>query len=80
MNECGVWRGSSIMTVALTLLEMNAADRPLNLYDNYEGISSPTDRDRTFEGVSAAEILNQSDKATHPVWAYSPLETVQRAL
>ncbi len=80
MVECGVWRGGSMMAVALTLMEMNAADRPLYLYDTYEGMSSPTDRDRTFEGVSAAAILDQSDKATHPVWAYSPLETVQLAL
>lgn len=80
MVECGVWRGGSMMAVALTLLEMNAADRVLYLYDTYEGMSSPTDRDRTFEGVSAAAILGQSDKSTHPVWAYSPIETVQRAL
>lgn len=80
MVECGVWRGGSMMAVALTLMEMNAADRPLYLYDTYEGMSPPTDRDRTSEGVSAAAILDQSDKATHPVWAYTPAESVPDAI
>jgi len=78
--ECGVWRGGSMMAVALTLLELQAATRPLYLYDTFDGMPPPTARDRSFAGESAATILQHADKTTHPVWAYSPLDQVQHAL
>ena len=47
--ECGVWRGGSAMVAALRLLELGAADRALYLYDTYEGMSEPTERDVSFK-------------------------------
>src|SRR4051812_31032864 len=40
--ECGVWRGGSMMTVALTLLNLGIRDRILYLYDTYEGMPPPS--------------------------------------
>jgi O-methyltransferase len=54
--ECGVWKGGSVMAVALTLLEVGEV-RDLYLFDTFEGMTPPTDRDITYAGVTAAELL-----------------------
>jgi O-methyltransferase len=56
MAECGVWKGGSVMVVALTLLELGEA-RELFLFDTFDGMTPPTDRDITYAGVPAAELL-----------------------
>jgi O-methyltransferase len=56
MAECGVWKGGSVMAVALTLLELGEV-RDLYLFDTFEGMTPPTDRDITYAGVTAAELL-----------------------
>jgi O-methyltransferase len=66
--ECGVWRGGSMMAVALTLLEFGVTNRHLYLYDTFDGMSAPTERDRTFAGVSASDLPAATDKATDNMW------------
>jgi hypothetical protein len=51
--ECGVWKGGSMMAVALTLLRLNRADRRLWLYDTFTGMSEPTAEDISNCGYSA---------------------------
>src|SRR5262245_51608627 len=34
--ECGVWNGGSAMTMALTLVRLNRADREIFLYDTWD--------------------------------------------
>ena len=59
--ECGVWRGGSMMAVALQLRELDATDRHLWLYDTYEGMTRPTDEDReAVTGVSAQSMLSST--------------------
>lgn len=79
MVECGVWKGGSIMSAAIRLLENNCRNRDIYLYDTFEGMSAPTENDVSPEGLSAADLLrdNTKDKSNH-IWAYSPLEDVQR--
>ena len=55
--ECGVWRGGSMMAVALTLLRMGDMSRRLFLYDTFAGMSPPTERDVRVDGASAARLL-----------------------
>jgi len=43
--ECGVWRGGSCMLIALTLAELDVCDRLIWLYDTFEGMTEPGDRD-----------------------------------
>jgi O-methyltransferase len=43
--ECGVWRGGSMMAVALTLLHRQSTDRKLYLYDTFAGMTEPTEHD-----------------------------------
>jgi O-methyltransferase len=73
--ECGVWRGGSMMAVALTLLNMGVRDRMLYLYDTYEGMPPPGDSDVDMYGVPAA---GQMDREI--VKAASPWDAVKEAI
>ena len=46
--ECGVWRGGSMLTVAHTLLRLGVTDRDLYLFDTFEGMTEPSERDVRF--------------------------------
>lgn len=53
--ECGVWRGGSAMICATVLKELGQTDRRLYLYDTFEGMPEPGDRDVRCTGESARE-------------------------
>ncbi len=74
--ECGVWRGGSMMIVALTLLAHGDRTRSLYLYDTYEGMSAPTNDDVDFDGVSAEAQLRSFPRGTG-LWCYASLEDVR---
>ncbi len=79
--ECGVWRGGSMMAVARTLLELGIEDRDLYLFDTFEGMPPPTEKDVSYRGTKATELLKKSDKTeADSVWCYAPLAGVQQAL
>jgi O-methyltransferase len=58
--ECGVWRGGSSMMIALTLLHLRSTNRRLFLYDTFEGMSEPTEHDKTFRGEDADKLLERT--------------------
>jgi O-methyltransferase len=75
--ECGVWRGGSMQAIARTLDSAGIHDRDLYLYDTFEGMTPPTDKDvRRNDGSTAADSLAKSDRSSL-VWAYASLEDVQ---
>jgi hypothetical protein len=79
--ECGVWKGGSMLAVAETLHNQQSSERELYLYDTYEGMPAPTEHDKDFTGKDAGDILNKNhNKEENLVWAYSPLDTVQKTL
>src|SRR5438309_2312465 len=45
IGECGVWRGGSMMAVALTLLRLGVTDRDLYLFDTFRGMTPPGEAD-----------------------------------
>jgi len=57
--ECGVWRGGSMCAVAQTLLSLGRTDVDLYLFDTFEGMPAPTDRDVRRTGESAQSLLEQ---------------------
>jgi O-methyltransferase len=77
--ECGVWKGGSMMAVALTLIALGRRRR-LRLYDTFEGMPPPTAKDADHLGQAAAQLLRESDKHTSHMWALSPLNEVQHNL
>lgn len=77
--ECGVWRGGSMMVVAATLLEVGVRDRELYLFDTFEGMTKPEERDVSIHGQSAPERFNELLQPDGSVeWCSASLEDVQR--
>ncbi|MBI4686392.1 MAG: class I SAM-dependent methyltransferase [Nitrospirae bacterium] len=79
MVECGVWRGGSIMAIALTLKEMGIEDREIYLYDTFAGMSAPSDADYSIHGYDAREKFSKtkiSGDASN--WCMSTLEEVKQ--
>jgi hypothetical protein len=74
--ECGVWRGGSSMLVARTLLARGDTERGLYLYDTFEGMSEPTERDVDLHDRSAGALLQSSPRNSN-VWAEASLEDVR---
>jgi O-methyltransferase len=58
MVECGVWKGGSVMAMALTLLQLGHRERSLYLFDTFSGMTPPTDRDVDYQGQQARTILD----------------------
>ena len=71
--ECGVWRGGSMMAVALALLARNDTTRSLYLYDTFEGMAPAGDVDRSLDGKTAESQREHR-------WCYASLEDVRRNL
>ena len=55
--ECGVWKGGSVMAMAMTLLAAGDSARDLSLFDTFDGMPPPGDADRSFDGEPAARQL-----------------------
>lgn len=80
--ECGVWRGGSMQSVALTLLSLQETTRDLLLFDTFDGMPPPTEEDSrtTPEGSrSAAEMLAESSRDSK-LWAVAGLEDVREGM
>jgi O-methyltransferase len=62
LAECGVWRGGSVMAMALQLKAMGVTDRRIWLYDTFAGMTSPTAEDvEAGTGTTAAEMLTATE-------------------
>ena len=77
--ECGVWRGGSMMAIALTLLRLGETDRELYLFDTFEGMTEPGAEDVKQGGRHAADIL-QHETRDSPIWAVAPIDEVREAI
>lgn len=78
--ECGVWRGGVSMLMAECVRQLGVSDRKQYLYDTFEGMSAPTDKDKDKHGSSAADQLANSPRADggNNIWAYASLEDVKQ--
>jgi hypothetical protein len=76
--ECGVWRGGSMMVVALTLLELGATDRELYLFDTFTHMPFPGEEDVDLFGVPAADVYEAASNAE--AFRYLPLDEVRSVL
>ena len=77
--ECGVWRGGSMMVVAITLKELGVNNRKIYLYDTYSGMSQPTQLDYTIYDQEYALINWENNrKKDHNNWCFIPIAEVRR--
>ena len=77
--ECGVWQGGSMMDVALTLLNLGHQDRLLRLYDTFEGMTPPTEKDVRYDGVHVSTLMESCDRHAW-IWADAGLDVVKKNL
>lgn len=77
--ECGVWRGGSAMLIAYTLLELNAENRKIYLYDTFEGMTEPTEYDYkvAHNQTFAFDKWNREQKKDYNKWCYASLSEVK---
>jgi hypothetical protein len=79
--ECGVWKGGSMMAVALALMQFKASDRHLYLFDTFEGMPQPRAIDSRFDGMQASEVFEAHRTGNDSSdYCCSPIEDVERAL
>lgn len=78
--ECGVWRGGSSMAAASALVKAGAANRDLWLFDTFEGMSEPTEKDvDALTGRRMTEEWEEHRGAEEdPVFAFGALDEVRR--
>jgi O-methyltransferase len=76
--ECGVWRGGSVMAMAVTLMRLGAADRDLYLFDTFAGMPAPGDRDESspYDGYS----IHRRWRLNGSAWNRVSAEDVRRAV
>ena len=78
--ECGVWRGGSMMTVALALLACEQT-RELYLFDTFTGMSDPSSLDVSWRGKAASALLRGTPKkAGRNIWCVADEADVRRNL
>ena len=77
--ECGVWRGGSIMTMALRLRELGVEDRRIWLYDTFGGMTAPTAEDvEEGTGRTAAQLLESTEVGDgNNVWCVASQDDVR---
>jgi O-methyltransferase len=71
--ECGVWKGGNILGIMEYLQYHQMSDRRVWLYDTFQGMTEPTEKDIDHKGEKAINILES-------VKCYSPLQEVKSAL
>jgi O-methyltransferase len=76
--ECGVWKGGSMMAIANTLITLKDESKNLYLFDTFDGMSEPTDKDIAINGSSAEYLMTVEKKEEDlSLWCYSPIEDVK---
>jgi O-methyltransferase len=75
--ECGVWRGGSMMAGAMALQELKATYRELYMFDTYEGMSAPTERDVHIWHAQTGDEMLAAKKLGAPIWIPASLEDVK---
>ncbi len=77
--ECGVWRGGSIMAALYALLGLGDTSREVYLYDTFEGMSAPTEKDVMFDGTPAGSLLVEGERkeGADNYWCYAGLQAVR---
>ena len=77
--ECGVWRGGSVMMMALAARHFGDTQRCMWLYDTFSGMTAPSSADiQAITGRSAQDVLNANEKnETNPFWAVASRDVVK---
>tara|TARA_R110000868_G_scaffold52950_2_gene166641 strand:- start:870 stop:1658 length:789 start_codon:yes stop_codon:yes gene_type:complete len=75
--ECGVWKGGSMMAALKSLKKLKSFKRHVYLYDTFEGMSKPTDLDKSIRGESATDAYSKKDEVWDRIECFSTLDEVK---
>ena len=65
--ECGVWRGGSVLAMALKLLDLGVDDRDVHLYDTFDGMTAPTEADTSpYDPPALVEWRAAAERGERP--------------
>jgi O-methyltransferase len=67
--ECGVWLGGSVRAMLVTLLELGVDSRDIYLYDTFEGMTPPTERDTSRFHRPAVEEWQEAEERREQIYA-----------
>lgn len=68
--ECGVWRGGSVLAMILQLLSLGVTDRNIFLYDTFEGMTEPTEKDVSPFHEPALSTWQRHKASGDKAWNY----------
>lgn len=66
--ECGVWRGGSVLAMALKLKDLGVTDRDIYLYDTFEGMTAPTEHDTSPFHAPASQDWEAAKKSGDKIY------------
>jgi len=79
--ECGVWKGGSMLAVALTLVNLNSMEKNIYLFDTFEGMSTPGNNDVYDNGKPAFQLLKEdSSDDEKSAWCCVSIERVRSVM
>lgn len=83
--ECGVWKGGNIVGILSYLKVHNIFDRTIWLYDTFNGLTKPTEKDFGIDiKMNHNQVMKywESSKINETTnnWCYSDLESVQKLI
>jgi hypothetical protein len=78
--ECGVWRGGAMMVSALTLLSVDENKRDLCLYDTFDGMTAPSEKDVNYDDEPAQGRWARLQGRHFNKWCRATLGEVKRNL
>ena len=68
--ECGVWRGGSVLAMILKLRDLGAVDRDIDLYDTFEGMTEPSERDTSRYSPPALRTWEEDAGSGKRAWTH----------
>ena len=69
--ECGVWRGGSVILMALALAHFGDTNRKIFLYDTFTGMTKPDEQDVDWDGLNLQKKWkNDSSNPESVPWGY----------
>ncbi|MGZ0017467.1 TylF/MycF/NovP-related O-methyltransferase [Yeosuana sp. AK3] len=75
--ECGVWKGGSMMAALKALESLKSFKREIYLYDTFEGMSEPSEVDKSVRGESATKAFLSKDEVWGRIECFSTLNEVE---
>jgi hypothetical protein len=67
--ECGVWKGGSVLAMVRALQRQGVDDRDIYLFDTFEGMTRPTERDTSRYDARALDVWVSSEAERTVPWA-----------